>query len=176
MRSKSMGRWTSLCGLVILVVLTALMPVSPGLAADVPERNSPTEHRAMREARAWIAERRWADAQRILAAHVVAEPRDADAHNLLGFSLRNLGRVQESLVPYRRALELDPGHLGAHEYIGEAYLQLGELARARFHLAALQRLCPQGCPELDDLRAAVAEAERARPASAPASAGAPNPR
>jgi len=129
--------------------------VRPGWAVDVPSRNPAPEHRVVREARALIAQQRWGQAERLLAAHVRLEPRDADAHNLLGFSLRKLGQLQAALVAYRRALELDPEHLGAHEYIGEAYVLLGDLPRARVHLAALERLCPAGCPELEDLRASL---------------------
>jgi cytochrome c-type biogenesis protein CcmH/NrfG len=127
----------------------------------------------MREARALIAQQRWAQAEQILVNHVRQEPQDADAHNLLGFSLRNLGRLQASLVAYRRALELDPDHLGAHEYIGEAYVQLGDLVRARTHLAALERLCPTGCPELEDLQASL-QAAGARTSSAGQAASAPS--
>ncbi|MEN9417786.1 MAG: hypothetical protein RI988_1406 [Pseudomonadota bacterium] len=151
-------------------------------AADVPNRNPPAEHRSLREARELIAQQRWAQAERLLDAHVRVEPQDADAHNLLGFSLRKLGRLQASLGPYTRALELDPNHLGAHEYIGEAYVQLGDLPRARTHLAALERLCPAGCPELDDLRASLqgagARAAPPTPAApiAPRAPGASQPR
>lgn len=156
--------------------MSAWLLAMPAWAVDVPSRNAPPEHRSMREARALIAEKRWARAERVLAAYVAAEPQDADAHNLLGFSLRNMGRLNESLVAYRRALELDPAHLGAHEYIGEAYVQLGDLARARIHLEALVRLCPSGCSELDDLRASLAAAG-ARPAAAtPAARAASGPR
>jgi cytochrome c-type biogenesis protein CcmH/NrfG len=159
-----------------LALISAVLVATPTFAVDVPNRNSPPEHRSMREARALIAEKRWAHAERILAAHVKAEPQDADAHNLLGFSLRNLGRLNESLVAYRRALELDPAHLGAHEYIGEAYVQLGDLARSRAHLEALVRLCPAGCSELDDLRGSLAAAG-SRPAGvAPAARAASRPR
>ncbi len=159
-----------------LVLMSAVLVATAAFAVDVPNRNSPPEHRAMREARTLIAEKRWAQAERILAAHVKAEPQDADAHNLLGFSLRNLGRLNESLVAYRRALELDPGHLGAHEYIGEAYVQLGDVARARAHLEALIRLCPSGCSELDDLRASLAAAGARPAAGVTASQAASRPR
>lgn len=168
---KTVWAWPALLSLAVLAVLAA-----GAQAVDVPARNSAPEHRSVREARVLIEQKRWAPAERLLAAHVRAEPQDADAHNLLGFSLRNLGRLQESLVAYRRALELDPAHLGAHEYIGEVYVQLGNLAQARVHLDALTRLCPTGCAELDDLRASLDKAQsaagrpglmRSTPSSAP---------
>jgi hypothetical protein len=52
---------------------------------------------------------------------------------------------------YKRALELNPRHRGAHEYVGEAYLLVGALAKAEEHLAALQRICLLPCEELADL-------------------------
>jgi len=62
---------------------------------------------------------------------------------------------------YNEALRIDPKHLGAHEYIGEAYLMVKDLARAKEHLAALDRLCTFGCEEFTDLKKAVAQYEAA---------------
>ena len=53
-------------------------------------------------------------------------------------------------------LEIDPKHRGAHEYIGEAYLMVKNLARAEEHLAALDRICLLPCEEYTDLKAKVA--------------------
>jgi hypothetical protein len=56
---------------------------------------------------------------------------------------------------YRRALELNPRHRGAHEYIGDAYLQVKNLAKAEEHLAALDRICLLPCTEYSDLKAKI---------------------
>jgi hypothetical protein len=48
---------------------------------------------------------------------------------------------------YRAALQLEPKHRGAHEYIGETYLLTGNKAKAREHLAALERICGTKCEE-----------------------------
>ena len=56
---------------------------------------------------------------------------------------------------YRKAIELDPRHKGAHEYIGEAYLQIGDLAGAQKHLARLDEICWLGCDQEDELAAAI---------------------
>jgi tetratricopeptide (TPR) repeat protein len=90
--------------------------------------------------------------------------RDADVHNLLGYSLRHAGRLQEAFAQYDRALHLDPWHRGAHEYAGEAWLQAKEPAKAREHLAALRKLCGTECEPYRDLAQAIADYERGTPA------------
>jgi tetratricopeptide (TPR) repeat protein len=60
---------------------------------------------------------------------------------------------------YKRALTIEPRHRGAHEYIGEAYLMIGDKAKAREHLAALERLCGRDCEEYRDLARAIAAAK-----------------
>lgn len=138
--------------LSFFLVFSALVPVH---AVDVPNRNPPAEERALREARAAIARADWAEAVSHLTPHVQVQPDSADAHNLLGYALRHLGRYAESEVAYQRALALDPDHLGAHEYLGELMLILGKRERAQYHLRELARLCPSGCDEYDDLRRAI---------------------
>jgi tetratricopeptide (TPR) repeat protein len=57
---------------------------------------------------------------------------------------------------YKLALQIDPGHKGAHEYIGEAYLMDQRPAEAERHLAELARLCGnQNCEEYVDLAEAI---------------------
>jgi tetratricopeptide (TPR) repeat protein len=80
----------------------------------------------------------------------------ADVYNLLGFSLRKTGDYAKALTFYKKALDFDANHKGAHEYLGELYVETGQLPKAREHLAILARLCPQGCEERDDLEKAIA--------------------
>jgi Flp pilus assembly protein TadD len=82
----------------------------------------------------------------------------ADVYNLLGFSLRKSGDTKAAYTFYKKALDFDPDHKGALEYLGELYVETGELAKARQHVVLLQKLCPQGCEELEDLEKAIAEA------------------
>jgi hypothetical protein len=72
----------------------------------------------------------------------------ADVYNLIGFSLRKIVDYTQAYTFYRKALELDPEHKGALEYLGELYVETGQLDKAREHVAILQRLCPNGCEEL----------------------------
>jgi hypothetical protein len=64
---------------------------------------------------------------------------------------------------YEQALRIDPRHRGAHEYIGEAYLMVDDLAKAREHLAVLDKLCILPCEEYTDLKEAVAKYQRNHP-------------
>jgi cytochrome c-type biogenesis protein CcmH/NrfG len=57
------------------------------------------------------------------------------------------------------AASFDADHKGAHEYLGELYVETGQLAKAREHLGVLGRLCPQGCEEREDLAKAIAAAQ-----------------
>jgi len=84
-------------------------------------------------------------------------PDAADLHNELGYTHRRLRQMDKAFQHYRRALALNPQHRGAHEYIGEAYLMLGDVANARVHLAALRSICLLTCDELRDLEKAIAQ-------------------
>ncbi|MET3856024.1 tetratricopeptide repeat protein [Rhizobium sp. OAE497] len=80
----------------------------------------------------------------------------ADVYNLLGYTLRMTGDYDTSLTYYTKALELQPDHKAAHEYLGELYLQTGKPDKANEQLASLKQLCPAGCEELEDLQEAIA--------------------
>ena len=88
-----------------------------------------------------------------------AEPANADVQNELGYVYRNQGKYDLAFKHYNEALKLDPSHRGAHEYIGEAYLLTGDKAKARQHLAALERICGRQCEEYEDLQKAILEAK-----------------
>lgn len=79
----------------------------------------------------------------------------ADAYNLLAYSYRRFGQLDLAFDNYARALELNPRHRGAHEYIGEAYLLVGNPAKATQHLNALKDICGN-CNETMKLRKAMA--------------------
>ena len=66
---------------------------------------------------------------------------------------------------YNEALRLDPKHLGAHEYLGEAYLQTGNVDKAKEQLRTLDKLCFFGCKEYTMLKTAVAAYEAKQAAS-----------
>jgi tetratricopeptide (TPR) repeat protein len=91
----------------------------------------------------------------------------ADVYNLMGFSLRKSGDPKQAYTFYRKALDFDPEHKGALEYLGELYVETGQVDKARENVVLLKKLCPGGCEELADLEQAIASASpRASAASA----------
>ena len=93
----------------------------------------------------------------ILTKAVKTSPKDADIHNLLGYSARKMGQYDASEGHYTRALELDPKHKGALEYMGELYLTLNQLDKAEALRDRLDKVCWLGCDELDELNEAIAD-------------------
>ena len=66
----------------------------------------------------------------------------ADIYNLLGFSYRKIDKpnLEKSFAAYMMAIEIDPNHIGAHEYLGELYLMMGNLSKAKSMLIMLEKL------------------------------------
>jgi tetratricopeptide (TPR) repeat protein len=142
------------------VLLTTLLLCTHAHAAD--EGYSGGGEDDLRPARMQIAEKNWLGAVATLNAYTRTHPKSADGYNLLGYSYRQLQRYNESLDAYQRALTLDPKHRGAHEYIGEAYLALGRLDKAREHLDALDKICFLPCEEYRDLKRSYEAALRSK--------------
>ena len=107
-------------------------------------------------AKAMIEARDYKGALPLLQQVVEKDAKNADAYNLMGFATRKSGDPNGSLQFYNQALTIDPKHIGAHEYLGEAYLMLDRPKEAEQHLARLDSLCVFGCVEYRTLKAAVA--------------------
>ncbi len=110
-----------------------------------------------------IKDKNWDTAMELLNKAVARDPKNADIHNLMGFTERSRGNFDAAFKHYEQALALNPRHRGAHEYIGEAYLMTGNLAKAEEHLAKLDKLCFFSCEEYRDLKAAVAKYKQQHP-------------
>jgi hypothetical protein len=115
----------------------------------------------IKAARERIAREDWLGTQELLRNALQTQPGNPDYHNLLAFSTRKGPNPNMALVfaEYAEALRLDPKHRGALEYLGEAYLQVGDLPKAREQLAALDKLCFFPCEEYSDLKKLVRQYE-----------------
>ena len=99
----------------------------------------------------------WKDAIRLLSSAALRDTRNADIQNYLAYAYRNAGDLALAFQHYYRALVLNPRHRGAHEYLGEAYLMIGNLAKAQEQLAELRRICLIPCAETGHLEQKIAE-------------------
>jgi tetratricopeptide (TPR) repeat protein len=113
--------------------------------------------------RATLATQReeWANAQGLWKEVLSRNPSDAEYHNMYAYSLRKGPSPDMSLVfkHYNEALRLDPKHRGANEYLGEAYLMVNNVAKAKEQLATLDKLCFFPCKEFSDLKRSIADYE-----------------
>jgi len=151
------------------LALVALVAVSPVLAyaagggggdsasKAAPAKPDDPDYTAAVRA---IGAEKYATAIPLLQGVVARDNLNADAYNWLAYATRKNGDPAGALPIYERALALDPKHRGAHEYMGEAYLQLGNLAKAKEHLAALDKLCFLPCEQYTDLKRAVEAYEK----------------
>ena len=102
-----------------------------------------------------VAEGNYARALPGLRRIVAVQPGHADAWNLIGFASRKLGELDVSWKAYQTALSIAPDHRGAHEYLGEWYLQKNDLAGALGQYRRLARLCGGPCVEKSALERAI---------------------
>ena len=142
----------------ILAVLAIGIFVMTGTAhaagsSDAPEAKDLAE---MVQARELIKGEHYNQAIPLLNKVIAQQPKNADALNLLAYSQRKTDDIQASLANYKKALAIDPSHKDAHEYIGELYLRMGDLANAEKHLERLDSICFLGCEQFDELKAAIA--------------------
>ncbi|WP_208948169.1 tetratricopeptide repeat protein [Segnochrobactrum spirostomi] len=81
---------------------------------------------------------------------------DADTLNYMGYASRKLGHLKAAETYYKRALAVNPNHIGALEYYGEALVKMGRIDQAKRNLARLETLCGMNCEEYHDLAHAIA--------------------
>lgn len=97
---------------------------SPPRPAERPgERSRETAGSLYEQGQSLVDSEQYADARRIFEQLAVQEPENPEVLNLLAFTQRKTGDLDEALANYRRALELRPKFPEAREYLGEAYLQ-----------------------------------------------------
>ena len=138
-------------GLAMVAML--MMAAAPVFAVDTVSSTSAPD---LAVPRAKIKAKDWTGA--ILDLKKIADTTThADVYSLLGFALRNAGDIAQAKIYYAKALDFDPDHKGAHEYLGELYLKINDMPKAREQLVILEKLCPSGCEERDDLTRHIAE-------------------
>jgi tetratricopeptide (TPR) repeat protein len=158
--SPMLVTWTLVAGLALLALVIAPRGAEAdgagggggGGGSEAPSKIVDPDYAAGVKA---IEAGQYAAAIPLLQKAIARDPTNADAHNWLAYAVRRNGDPAGSIPIYQKALTLDPKHRGAHEYIGEAYLTLDNLPKAKEHLARLDKLCFFPCSQYRDLKKAV---------------------
>jgi predicted Zn-dependent protease len=137
--------------LTALAVIAALLGPAAALAADTEETPASAATGDSDSARALVDTQKYDEALPALRKVDQESPNNPDVLNLIGFSLRKTGKMDEALDYYNRALALNPHHRGANEYLGELYLETRQPEKAKERLAVLQQDCGD-CEEFEDLQ------------------------
>lgn len=81
----------------------------------------------------------------------VADKRNPQVLNGLGYTNRQLGQFNEAIAYYQQAIALDPDYAEAREYLGEGYVTMGKIELAKEQLAEIRRICGTSCEEYVEL-------------------------
>jgi Flp pilus assembly protein TadD len=149
-------------GAIVAAVLLGVVAWTPAAAIADPlvEDTAAALDPDFAAGRAAIEAKQWETAIRALSSAALRDTRNADIQNYLGYAYRHTGQMDLAFKHYERALQLNPRHRGAHEYVGEASLMVNDLAKAEAHLGALEKICLIPCEEYEDLKKAIAEYRR----------------
>ena len=140
---------------IVITLVLGLGSIRSRAFADLPEAKSDKPNLAA--GRQAIKAQDFKAAVKSLTIAVQENPKDADAHTMLGYSYRKLGTLDKSMEHYQMALKIDPNHRSAHEYLGELYLQMNQPVNAENQLQVLKKACPffGKCVEYGDLKVAI---------------------
>lgn len=150
MKTSTFKQLAALPLLCFALAGTALAADTP---SDTPVAQATDEMAAGRQA---VKDKKWTQAIASFKKAIAENPKNADAHNMLGYSHRALGKFDESFAAYDKALAIDPNHKGALEYSGMGYLKTNQKAKAEVQLAKLKVICAN-CTETTSLAKAVAD-------------------
>jgi tetratricopeptide (TPR) repeat protein len=142
------NKYASIALAFALLAGTGLCP------ANAVDNMSSTDAPDLTAVRAKIAARDYAGALAQLR-DLADDVQNADVYNLMGFTLRKTGDFKTSLTYYTKAIEMVPDHKAAREYLGELYVETGNMEKAKEQLAVLAKLCPGGCEEREDLQKVI---------------------
>ena len=122
-----------------------------------------------KDGKAGDAKKKFGKAIKKFESAVERDPTYYQAWNMLGYCSRNLGDLKRAFSAYEKCLSIKPDYDEAHEYLGEAYLQSGNLEKAKIELAWLRA---NDSKEADELAEKIDEA--AKKASGETKSGSPS--
>src|SRR3569833_158588 len=116
----------------VAVIAAALMIAGASAAFAVDETITPDNaaNPDFTSVKALVDSGKFDEAMPQLQALDKQSPNNPDLLNLIGFTYRKTGHTDEALEYYNRALNQEPKHLGANEYLGALKLELKQPDKA----------------------------------------------
>ena len=136
---------------VALAFVISLTLAAPSHPAGDPKPEMAGQNYAQGEEKA--REGKWAEAAALFRKVIEEDAEHYKAFNMLGYSLRKMGKAKEAIAAYNRALSIKPDYAPALEYRGVAHVMTGSKAAA---LADLGKLKSLGSPLAEDLEKKIA--------------------
>ena len=137
--------------LVIFAVVISLALAAPSHPAGDPKPEMAGQNYAQGEEKA--RQGKWGEAATLFRKVIEEDGQHYKAFNMLGYSLRKMGKAKEAIAAYNKALSIKPDYAPALEYRGVAHVMAGNKAAAR---ADLQKLKSLGSPLAEDLGKQIA--------------------
>ena len=158
-----MKRYLTLAAALFLVA-APLGNVQAAGSGNDSSTSKPSVDDTYRKAVRAVDAKKYRKAINLLNDVIDQQPRHPDALNYLGYSHRKSGDYARAVTYYQKAISLDADHRGANEYLGQAYVELGNIPAAEKQLAALKRICGTDCNEYLSLKKSLdaAVAKRAK--------------
>ena len=137
--------------LVIFAVVISLALAAPSHPAGDPKPEMAGQNYAQGEEKA--RQGKWGEAATLFRKVIEEDGQHYKAFNMLGYSLRKMGKAKEAIAAYNKALSIKPDYAPALEYRGVAHVMAGNKAAA---LADLQKLKSLSSPLAEDLGKQIA--------------------
>jgi tetratricopeptide (TPR) repeat protein len=140
-------------GFVAVMALAVLPALGAGSAKQAVQKDSDPSIKVYNQGVELMVAKKFPEAQAKFEQAVKENPRFAEAHNNLGYTLRKEGAAnyQKSLEHYNTAIGLKPKLAEAYMYRGVLYIEMGRKSDAEADLAALQKLSPRLAKELAEV-------------------------
>lgn len=119
---------------------------SPGKKKCVKQTSEVVPDKSLK-AQGWALARAGQYEDAVNLFRLVADKRDPEVLNGLGYTHRKMGHVEQGIAFYRDALDINPNYILAREYLGEGYVKLGRMDLAREQLAEIGTRCGTACEE-----------------------------
>jgi tetratricopeptide (TPR) repeat protein len=147
-----------------LLALCLLLAAAPAFAADTQKEIPFREDSGLTKTEYLLSAGQYSAALDTAGEVLLRHPENADAYTYRGYAYAHLGEKTEAAKNFKKALLINPAHLGANKYLADIYLESGDVSRAIEQLQVIRMTCGHSdCEELRSLERAIDRAKSGEP-------------